>query len=110
MRSGQVKPMLADVVQAKHSYINVNFRIADDSHPQRALRHKSLVPPCFVNQLSDRFAWSVNDRSRSNVYRLLAATRKRKAEGRHAREALAQNNLYPRIAALSRRVLPSGKV
>jgi len=23
------------------------------THPQRALRHKSLVPPCFVNQLLD---------------------------------------------------------
>ena len=33
-------------------------------HPQRALRHKSLVPPCFVNQLLDRFAWTVNERSR----------------------------------------------
>ena len=28
----------------------------------------------------------------------MAATRKRKAEDRHAREALAQDNLYPRIA------------
>jgi hypothetical protein len=34
----------------------------------------------------------------------------RKAEDRHAREALAQDNLYPRIAALSRRVLRSEKV
>ena len=33
-----------------------------------------------------------------------------KAEDRHAREALAQDNLYPRIAALSRRVLRSEKV
>ena len=31
----------------------------------------------------------------------MAATRKRKAEYRHAREALAQDNLDPRIAALS---------
>jgi hypothetical protein len=43
-------------------------------------------------------------------HRLMAATRKRKAEDRHAREALAQDNLYPRIAALSRRVLRSEKV
>jgi hypothetical protein len=28
-------------------------------------------------------------------HRLMAATRKRKAEDRHAREALAQDNLYP---------------
>jgi len=47
------------------------------THPQRALRHKSLVPPCFVNQLLDRFAWSVNDRSRSNVSSF---------DGRHAQE------------------------
>ena len=40
----------------------------------------------------------------------MAATRKRKAEDRHAGEALAQNNLYPRVAALSRRVLRSEKV
>jgi hypothetical protein len=40
----------------------------------------------------------------------MAATRKKKAEDRHAREALAQDNLYPRIAALSRRVLWSEKV
>ena len=47
------------------------------THPQRALRHKSLVPPCFVNQLLDRFAWSVNDRSRSKVSSF---------DGRHAQE------------------------
>jgi hypothetical protein len=47
------------------------------THPQRALRHKSLVPPCFVNQLLDRFACSVNDRSRSNVSSF---------DGRHAQE------------------------
>ena len=47
------------------------------THPHRALRHKSLVPPCFVNQLLDRFAWSVNDRSRSNVSSF---------DGRHAQE------------------------
>jgi hypothetical protein len=35
----------------------------------------------------------------------MAATRKRKAEDRHA-----QDNLYPRSAALSRRVLRSEKV
>ena len=40
------------------------------------------------------------DRDRT-FHRLMAATRKRKAEDRHAREALAQDNLYPRIAALS---------
>jgi hypothetical protein len=40
----------------------------------------------------------------------VAATRKRKAEDRHAREAIAQDNLYPRIAALIRRVLRSEKV
>ncbi len=44
------------------------------------------------------------DRDRT-FHRLMAATRKRKAEDRHAREALAQDNLYPRIAALSRRML-----
>ena len=43
------------------------------------------------------------DRDRT-FHRLMAATRKRKAEDRHAGEALAQDNLYPRIAALSRRV------
>jgi hypothetical protein len=40
----------------------------------------------------------------------MAATRKRKAEDRHARKALAQDSLYPRIAALSRRVMRSEKV
>jgi hypothetical protein len=40
----------------------------------------------------------------------MAATRKKKAEDRHARKALAQDNLYPRIAALSGRVLRSEKV
>jgi hypothetical protein len=40
----------------------------------------------------------------------MAATRKKKAEDRHAREALAQDNRYPRIAALSHRVLRSEKV
>jgi hypothetical protein len=49
------------------------------------------------------------DRDRT-FHRLMAATRKRKAEDRHAREALAQDNLYPRIAALSRRVPRSEKV
>jgi hypothetical protein len=49
------------------------------------------------------------DRDRT-FHRLMAATCKRKAEDRHAREALAQDNLYPRIAALSRRVLRSEKV
>ncbi len=49
------------------------------------------------------------DRDRT-FHRLMAATRKRKAEDRHAREALAQDNLHPRIAALSRRVLRSEKV
>ena len=49
------------------------------------------------------------DRDRT-FHRLMAATRKRKAEDRHAREALAHDNLYPRIAALSRRVLRSEKV
>ena len=39
----------------------------------------------------------------------MAATRKKKTEDRHAREALAQDNLYPRIAALSRRVLRERK-
>jgi hypothetical protein len=34
------------------------------------------------------------DRDRT-FHRLMAATRKRKAEDRHAREALAQDNLYP---------------
>jgi hypothetical protein len=34
----------------------------------------------------------------------------RVAEDRHAREALAQDNFYPRIAALSRRVLRSEEV
>ena len=49
------------------------------------------------------------DRDRT-FHRLMAATRKRKAEDSHAREALAQDILYPRIAALSRRVLRSEKV
>ncbi len=49
------------------------------------------------------------DRDRT-FHRLMAATRKRKAKDRRAREALAQDNLYPRIAALIRRVLRSGKV
>jgi len=49
------------------------------------------------------------DRDRT-FHRLMAATRKRKAEDRHVREALAQDNLYPPIAALSRRVLRSEKV
>jgi hypothetical protein len=49
------------------------------------------------------------DRDRT-FHRLMAATRKRKAEDRHAREALAQDSLCPRIAALSRRVLRSEKV
>ena len=40
----------------------------------------------------------------------MAATRNGKAEDRHAKEALAQDNLYPRIAALSRRALRSEKV
>jgi hypothetical protein len=40
----------------------------------------------------------------------MAATRKKKAEDRHAREALAQDYLYTRIAALSCRVLRSEKV
>ncbi len=40
----------------------------------------------------------------------MAATRKKRAEDRQAREALAQDNLYPHIAALSRRVLRSEKV
>ena len=40
----------------------------------------------------------------------MAAARKKKADHRHAREALAQDNLYPRIAALSRRVPRSEKV
>ena len=40
----------------------------------------------------------------------MAATRKRKAEDRYPREALAQDNLYACIAALSRRVLQSEKV
>jgi hypothetical protein len=38
------------------------------THPQRALQHKSLVSPCFVNQLLDRFAWSVNERPRSVIH------------------------------------------
>ena len=49
------------------------------------------------------------DRDRT-FHRLMAATRKKKAEVCHAREALAQDNLYPRIAALSRRVPRSEKV
>ena len=49
------------------------------------------------------------DRDRA-FHSLMAATRKKKAEDRHGREALAQDNLYRRIAALSRRVLRSEKV
>lgn len=52
-------------------------------------------------------AFRVTGRSVGMFHRLMAATRKRKAEDRHAREALAQDNLYPRIAALSRHVLRS---
>jgi hypothetical protein len=52
---------------------------------------------------------SMIDRDRT-FHRLMAAMRKRKAEYRHAREALAHDNLYPRSAALSRRVLRSEKV
>ena len=37
------------------------------------------------------------DRDRT-FHRLMAATHKRKAEDSHVREALAQDNLYPRIA------------
>ena len=48
------------------------------------------------------------DRDRT-LHRLMAATRKKKTEDRHAREALAQDNLYPRIAALSGRALPERK-
>ncbi len=48
------------------------------------------------------------DRDRT-FHRLMAVTRKKKAEDRHAREALAEDNLYPRIAALSRPVLRSKK-
>jgi hypothetical protein len=47
---------------------------------------------------------------RDRTFHRLAATRKRKVEDRHAGEALAQDNLYPRIAALSRRVPRSEKV
>jgi hypothetical protein len=36
------------------------------------------------------------DRDRT-FHRLMAGTRKRKAEDRHAREALAQDNLYPAL-------------
>jgi hypothetical protein len=48
----------------------------------------------------------MTDRDRT-FHRLMAATRKRKAEDRHAREAVAQDNLYPAFAALNRRVLRS---
>ena len=40
----------------------------------------------------------------------MAAARNGKAEDRPAREVLAQDNLYPRIAALSGRALPERKV
>ena len=43
-------------------------------------------------------------------HRLMAAARNGKAEDRPAREVLAQDNLYPRIAALSGRALPERKV
>lgn len=60
--------------------------------------------PCFVNQLLDRFAWSVNDRSRSNVSSFGAAACNRKAEDRHAREALAQGqSLSPHCRSQSPR-------
>ena len=49
------------------------------------------------------------DRDRT-FHGLMAAARKKKAEDRHPREALAQDNLFPRIAALSRLVLRSKKV
>jgi len=52
--------------------------------------HKSLVPPCFVNQLLDRFAWSVSDRSRSNVSSFDGRHAQEKGRRRHAREALAR--------------------
>jgi hypothetical protein len=54
----------------------ISRRVADDS-PAESSSTQSLVPPCFVNQLLDRFAWSVNDRSRSNVSSF---------DGRHAQE------------------------
>src|SRR5580698_3451006 len=73
------------------SYPSGNFRIADDSPAES----------------SSTQVVGARDRT---FHRLMAATRKRKAEDRHAREALAQDNLYPRIAALSRRVLRSEKV
>lgn len=40
----------------------------------------------------------------------MPATRKEKGGAPHARDALAQDNLYPRIAALSRRVRGAKKV
>jgi hypothetical protein len=40
------------------------------------------------------------DRDRT-FHGLMAATRKRKAEDRYAREVLAQDNLYPRITPRS---------
>jgi hypothetical protein len=61
---------------ASTGVIRMTFRVADDS-PAESSSTQSLVPPCFVNQLLDRFAWSVNDRSRSNVSSF---------DGRHAQE------------------------
>ena len=69
--------------------------MVDDS-PAESSSTQSLVLPCFVNQLLDPFAWSVNQKWRSNVSSFggpTALARKR-PEDRHAREALAQYNLY----------------
>ena len=67
------------------------LRMADDS-PAESCSTQSLVLPCFVNQLLDPFAWSVNQKSRSNVSSFGGRTAH--ARDRHAREALAQDNLY----------------
>lgn len=77
--------------------LTVNFRIADDSRAESSST-QVVVPPCAVNQLLDRFAWSVNDRSRSNVSSFGGHHAQEKGRRPSAREAHAQNNLYPRIA------------
>jgi hypothetical protein len=60
------------------------------THPQRALRHKPLAPPCFVNQLSGRLitlfrSASVNDRSSSNVSSFDGRHEQEKGRRLHAR-------------------------
>ena len=60
-------PSMIASASNRKAEVGNRVRIADDS-PAESASTQSLVPPCFVNQLLDRFAWSVNDRSRSNGF------------------------------------------